>query len=70
MEDIKVLVDEVKEIVRSAENGRIYERSRSYWIPHILMAIDDTHGYLGRSMYSMADALNELEKELETENED
>ena len=57
--------DEIKELVYEARgmlprNSIEYERAKSYWIPHILMALDSDHDYLGGSMFTMQDTINDL----------
>lgn len=40
------------------------DRARSYWWAHIRMAIDNDHGYLGGSMVTIQDTIEELENEV------
>ena len=58
-EQIKELLDEAFDLVPD------YARSRaeSYWYSHIAMALDEDHGYLGSSMCSMQDTLEEFDEE-------
>ena len=42
-------------------------RARSYWLAHIRTAIDSDHGFMGGSMCTMADTLEEMRGSLETE---
>lgn len=68
-EEIKHLVREAFEVVRgTSEEGR----AKAYWYPHICMALDDDHGYMGRSMSSMQDAVDALygESDEDDDNED
>jgi hypothetical protein len=70
--------DKIKELVYEAqdilERGTItYNRarsSRSYWIPHILMELDKDHDWLGGSMCTMQNTIDEMEIDLENNQED
>lgn len=61
-EEIKELVKEALSMVKqsAATNNQAYDRARSYWYPHILMALDDDHGYMGQSTTSMESTYEEL----------
>ena len=63
-EEIKELMHEAKRLVQSgakkANRPIIYERAKSYWLPHIFMALDKDHDYLGGSMTTMEDTINEI----------
>jgi hypothetical protein len=39
------------------------ERAKSYWWPHIRMALDEEHSYLGKSMFTIQDTVEALEGE-------
>jgi len=67
-EEIKDLVSEVVKILRDAE-GSTLSRAKAYWIPHIKMALDKDHGYLGGSMVTMQDTINELDDDYESDPE-
>jgi len=57
------LLEEAEEIVRNFEGGDMaYQRAKSYWLAHIKTALDDEHDYLGGSMVTMEDTINEMEK--------
>lgn len=62
-EEIRDLVQEAMDLIR--ENGSDFarERARSYWYAHILMNLNDDHGYLGGSMCTMESSARELEEE-------
>ncbi len=69
-ERIREIIQEIRELAQEAmdhvrENGSdlTRERARSYWYPHILMNLDEEHGYLGGSMCSMESTARELEEE-------
>lgn len=66
-ERIREIADEIRELLAEAidltdyDEGA-YNRARSYWYPHILIALGGDHGYLGSSMCSMEDTARELEE--------
>jgi hypothetical protein len=67
-DQIKELVNEAQDIL---ERGTItYNRARSYWIPHILMELDKDHDWLGGSMCTMQNTIDEMEIDLENNQED
>ena len=63
-EELMGIKEEIKDMIRNAEimlrGTDEYNEAKSYWIPHILMALDDEHDYLGGSMNSMEDTINAL----------
>jgi hypothetical protein len=61
-DEIKALMDEALQIVRRADH-MTYEQARAYWYPHLIMALDKEHGYLGGSMFTMQDAIDALKHE-------
>jgi len=65
-DEINDLVKEARDIVRNAHEG-IYARAKAYWIPEIRMALSGEHGYLGGSMCSLEDTIEELKDLLEEE---
>jgi hypothetical protein len=69
-EEIRGLVQEAMDLVRENGSDLTRERARSYWYPHILMALGEGHGYLGGSMCSMESTAGELEGEDEEEEGD
>ena len=57
-ERIREIADEIRELLAEAidltdYDSGAYSRARSYWYPHILIALGGDHGYLGSSMCSM-----------------
>ena len=55
--EIKELAGNAMRLVRgTAEEGR----ARSYWYPHIVMAVSEDHGYMGKNMFTMMDAAQSL----------
>jgi len=55
-------LDEVQELLESVGFGA---RADAYWMAHIKMALDKQHEYLGGSMVTMQDTIDELEGEIE-----
>lgn len=66
-DEIKELVGEAQEIVKGT---RAEVRATAYWYPHILLALDKESEYLGASMCTMQDTIDELTEEAESEDED
>jgi hypothetical protein len=54
-EQIKELIEEAISLVPSVER----HRAESYWFAEISIALDEDHDYLGGSMCSMQDTINE-----------
>lgn len=50
--------------------GITFERARSYWYAHVRMALDKNHDYLGGSMITMQDTIDELEADADEGDED
>ena len=44
-------------------------RAEAYWIPHIVCALSRDHGYLGGSMVTMEDTIQEIAEALGEEDE-
>ena len=53
LSDAQTVLREAPEIVKA--------RAEAYWRAHIRCAIDNEHGYLGRSMVTLQDTIDELE---------
>lgn len=51
-------LSEMEDIFR--DNSHIRSRAESYWVAHIKMALSNDSGYLGGSMCSCEDTINEL----------
>lgn len=54
------LLTEAKRLVRH-EGGISWERAKGYWVAQIETALSNEHDYLGGSMCTMQDTINELE---------
>lgn len=65
LEEIK---DEIKNLITEAlhlmkPDERIHDRARAYWYAHIVMALDKDHMYLGGSMVTMQDTIDEIRED-------
>lgn len=56
-EQIKDMIHQADDMLQGTDE---HDEAKNYWIPHILMALDDEHDYLGGSMNSMEDTINAL----------
>lgn len=61
-EEIRELLQEAMDLVRSEGTDFDRERARSYWYGQMQIALGGDHGYLGSSMCSMEDTARELEE--------
>jgi len=61
-EQMLELLDEAKDLL---PEGMTKERARCYWYAHIKTALLKEHEYLGGSLVTMDDTINELEEESE-----
>ena len=60
--EIKGKMLELLEEARQAVSGTCEcNAAESYWVSHIRMALDNEHQYLGGSMHTMQDTIDELE---------
>ena len=57
--EIKELLEEAIDLVPDHARAR----AESYWYAHISMALDEDHGYMGGSMCSMQDTIEEWDEE-------
>ena len=48
-------------VVRDPQTRQALMRAESYWIAHITTAASNDHGYLGKSMVSLQDTIDEIE---------
>lgn len=58
------LIDEARQVV---EGTPAEARANAYWLAHLRCALDDDHGYLGGSMCTLQDSINELREDEEDE---
>jgi len=54
-------VNRAKELLKDNGYEGALMRADSYWIPHIVCAVTNDHGYLGGSLITMQDTIEELE---------
>lgn len=57
---ISELLDEVRQIVKSYPV--VYQRADAYWLAHIECALSKDSKYVGSSMVTMEDTINEITK--------
>lgn len=69
-DQIKELMDEAESLVRRHGTSIVKERAKSYWVPHILMALDNDHEYLGGDAFTMESAANALDNGEDDEEEE
>lgn len=69
-EEIRELLQEAMDMVRSEGTDFDRDRARSYWFGQIQIALGGEHGYLGSSMCSMTDTAEELMEGGESDDED
>jgi uncharacterized protein Veg len=62
-EEMKELLNEAHDILRCGEDYSTLRRAESYWYAHILTSLDSDHGYLGSSMCTMQDTIDECDVE-------
>ena len=55
------LVEQARGLLRRNGLHGALMRAESYWIAHITTAVTNDHGYLGRSMMSLQDTIDEIE---------
>ena len=54
------LVEQARALLRRNELQGALMRAESYWIAHVTTAISNNHGYLGKSMVSLQDTIDEI----------
>lgn len=59
--------DLTERAVRIVQRGprNVYEPARAYWIPHIKMALNDDHNFLGSDGCTFERTLNDLRNQLD-----
>jgi hypothetical protein len=53
------LLDEASRLVRN-NGGQEWERAKAYWVAQISMALSNNHNYVGGSMCTMEDTIENL----------
>ena len=66
-EQMLELLEEAKDII---PEGMPKERAKAYWFAHVKTALLKEHEYLGGSLVTMDDTINELEGEEDEEEEE
>ena len=70
-ERFEEIIGEIKELLEEAidlvPEGMAHSRAESYWYGNMIVNVNDDHGYMGRSMCSMQDTLEEFDEEVEDE---
>lgn len=67
------IICEIKELLEEAIDlvpGHARARAEAYWYAHISTSLNEDHGYLGGSMCSMQDTLEDFDEEEEEEDYD
>ena len=62
------LVEQARALLRKNEYEGALMRAESYWIAHVTTAISNNHGYLGKSMVSLQDTIDEIKDAEDDEN--
>tara|TARA_B000000557_G_C20416088_1_gene292607 strand:+ start:103 stop:423 length:321 start_codon:yes stop_codon:yes gene_type:complete len=61
------IIGEIKELLEEAidlvPEGISRSRAESYWYAHMIVNVSDDHDYMGGSMHSMQDTLEEFDEE-------
>lgn len=55
------LVEQARGLLRRNGLHGPLMRAESYWIAHIMTAASNDHGYLGKSMVSLQDTIDEID---------
>ena len=62
------LVEQARALLRRHQLQGALMRAESYWIAHVTTAISNNHGYLGKSMVSLQDTIDEIKDAEDDEN--
>ena len=54
------VVEQARALLRRKELQGALMRAEAYWIAHVTTAISNNHGYLGKSMVSLQDTIDEI----------
>ncbi len=58
-DEIKDLLEQAERLIRAT--GLPYDRARAYWLAAIKMNLDNEHDFLGSSMNTMQETIDELD---------
>jgi len=64
-EEIKVQIKELLEEAIELVPDHARARAKAYWYAHMSTSLDEDHGYMGGSMCSMQDTIEEFDEEEE-----
>ena len=68
------IIGEIQELLNEAldlvPEGYARSRAESYWYAHMIVNVTEDHGYMGGSMCSMQDTLEEFDEVDEEDEED
>ena len=68
------IIGEIKELLEEAFDlvpaGSARARAKSYWYGNMIVNVDEDHGFMGSSMCSMQDTLEEFDEAEEEDEED
>lgn len=53
-------LDQAQRLIRQADQDMTLQRAEAYWLAHARIALTNSHGYLGGSMCSMEDTIEEI----------
>lgn len=59
-DQVKDQISEAKDLLRFVK-PIIKERAKAYWLPQIETALDNDHNWLGNSMFTMEDTIEDLD---------
>ena len=62
------LVEQARALLRNNDHQGALMRAEAYWIAHVTTAISNNHGYLGKSMVSLQDTIDEIKDAEDDEN--
>lgn len=57
------LVDQARGLLRRNDLQGALMRAESYWIAHVITAVSNDHGYLGGSMVSLQNTIDEIKND-------
>ena len=62
-EKMQNLLNESRGLIQMSGDEAAYAQAKSYWLAHIESALIEDHGYLGGSMITMEETINDLSGE-------
>ncbi len=57
------LVEQARGLLRRNDLQGALMRAESYWIAHVITAVSNDHGYLGGSMVSLQNTIDEIKND-------